>query len=114
MLLLKFLAHALQRIGDAGRCDTIAGMHSCNILKLVLRESREASGLDFTHVGWLSWSYVNKNVDLLSCRIGRAFRGNARPIIAVLLHKLMNVLQGAVKFVYGVKFAELEFGCIDN
>ena len=46
--------------------------------------------------------------------IGGAFGGDARAVIAVLLHELADVLQGMIEFFESMKFAELELGGIDD
>ncbi len=65
-------------------------------------------------MGRLSWSDVKENIYLLSSGVRRAFRSDASPVIAVLLHELTDVPQGAVEFVESVKFAELELRRIDD
>src|SRR6202051_2909008 len=109
MLLLKFLAQALKGVGNASRRDAIARMHFCNIFQLPLGEGRVAGGLDLAHMGRLSRSDVKNKVDLLDGCVGSAFRGDARPIIPILLHELADVLESAIKFVGSMKFAELVF-----
>src|SRR5208283_1895257 len=57
---------------------------------------------------------VKEDGDLLGGGIGGAFGGDAGAVIAVLLHKLPDVLQGVVEFIGRIKFAELELRGIEN
>ena len=63
---------------------------------------------DLADVGRLSRRDVEENIDLLGRRIGSAFGGDSRAVVAVLLHELADVLQGVVEFVERMKFAEFE------
>jgi len=73
-----------------------------------------AGEFDFANVGRLSSRDVEKDIDLLVGGVGGAFGGDARAVIAVLLHELANVLHGAVELVESMKFAELKLGSIHD
>ena len=73
-----------------------------------------AGDFHLADVGRLSRRDVEEDIDLLGGGIGSAFGGDAGAVIAVLLHELADVLQGAVEFVESIKFAELELGGIDD
>ena len=51
------------------------------------------------NMGRLSGGDVKEDVDLLVSGIGSAFGSNAGAVVAVLLHELPDVLQGAVEFI---------------
>ena len=65
-------------------------------------------------VSRLSRRDVEEDIDLLGGRIGSAFGGNAGAVIAVLLHELPDVPQGAPEFIESIDFAKLELGGIDD
>lgn len=57
---------------------------------------------------------MEQDVDLLGSGIGDAFGSHAGTVVAVLLHELADVLQGAVELVAGMQFSELEFGGVHD
>src|SRR5271166_551574 len=114
LLFLEFLAQALQRIGNTGCSNSVAGMHPGDLLKLDQGENGVARKLDFADVSWLTCADVKQDIHLLRGGIGGAFGGDARTIITIFLHELANVLQGAAEFFGRVEFAELELGGIED
>ena len=78
----------------------IAGMHPGDVLQPVLWE-KVAWPVSLTSPTWAGspaemW---NEDIDLLVGRVGSAFGSDACAIIAVLLHELAHVSQGALEFV---------------
>ena len=58
-----------------------------------------AGEFDLADMGRFSSRDVDENIDLLVGGVGSAFGGDACAIIAVLLHELAHVSQGAFEFV---------------
>ncbi len=94
LLLLKRLAQALKRVGDPGGGNALAGVHSGDLLQPALGKGCVSRDLHFADVGRLAGGDVKEDGDLLGGGIGSAFGGDARAVIAVLLHKLPDVLAG--------------------
>ena len=99
LLLLKLLTQTLKTSGDAGSRDAVAGSHPGNILNLGLRQGGMPGDFYLSNVRRGVCRNVEKDTNLLGGCIGGAFSGDASPVIAVLLHELSNVLQGAVELV---------------
>ena len=51
LLFLEFLAQVLQRVGDAGGGDTIAGMHAGNVLQFSLGQRRSGQSVSLRRYG---------------------------------------------------------------
>lgn len=113
-LLLKFSSQTLKRIGDAGGGNAITGVHPGNVLNLSLGESCVAGEFDLANVGRFSSRNVDENIDLLVGGVRSAFGGDACAIIAVLLHELAHVSQGAFEFVGSIKLAEFKLCGVDD
>ncbi len=114
LLFLKFFSQTLKRISDAGGGNAVTGVHLGDVLKLALGESCVAGEFDLADVGRFSGADVDENIDLLVGWVGSTFSGDARAIIAILLHQLADVSEGELEFVLSMKLAELELGGVDD
>src|SRR5262249_42733451 len=68
----------------------------------------------FPDMGRGTGRHVKQNVHLLIGWVVCALGGNARPVVAILLHPLADVVQGAGQPVGGIQLSELELFGIHN